>query len=412
MRHVPEWRLTELTWKGRPLARMTGAGGSIAAKRVTVGVSPSSIVPGGKLELEREMTDAGGESPRGEVVMASAELLRKLFQTYHRRDDQGFLHVAERLIAEERAKHHNLLADELAQILNGGEPGRAFAGTLGHGLEALPKDRERDTLLLEIRRPDVSLTDAVLSEDNRTALLDIIREYRHGEILRANGLHPRTHLLFCGPPGCGKTLSASVIASELGLPLLYARFDAIVSSYLGETAANLRKVFDYASRGMWVLLFDEVDAIGKRRDNYSEHGELKRVVNTFLQLLDGFRGESLVIAATNHEALLDNALWRRFDEVLLFLPPTREQICHLLDVKLRGFRHAGVALKTFADDLDGLSHADIERICHDAMRDCLLGGSDTLREEHFMRAIARQQKRSEVVEGAQREKRAHEEIGR
>ena len=344
--------------------------------------------------------------------MASGELLRKLFQTYRRRDDQGFVDVAERLIADERAKHHNLLADDLAQILNGSAPGKTYAGTVARGFEALPKDRERDSPLLEIRRPDYSFADLVLSSDNRAALVEIIREYRHGEILRAHALRPRTRLLFCGPPGCGKTLSASVVASELGLPILYARFDAIVSSYLGETAANLRKVFDYASRGTWVLFFDEFDAIGKRRDNHSEHGELKRVVNTFLQLLDGFGGESLVIAATNHEGLLDNALWRRFDEVLLFPPPTREHVHALLDVKLRGIRHAGVDLDTFADDLEGLSHADIERVCQDAMRDCLLAGGDILRGEHLMRAIGRQHRRSQVVEGVQRESRAHEEIGR
>lgn len=343
--------------------------------------------------------------------MASGELLRKLFQTYRRRDDQGFVQVAERLIAEERAHHHNLLADELEQILSGTTTTRPSAGPMAHRFEALPKDRERDAVLLEVRQPTLSFADVVLSEDNRLTLMEIVREYRHGDLFRTHGLRPRTRLLFFGPPGCGKTVSAAVVASELGLPVLYARFDAIVSSYLGETASNLRKVFDYASRGTWVLFFDEFDAIGKRRDNQSEHGELKRVVNTFLQLLDGFSGESIVIAATNHEAMLDSALWRRFDEVLLFPLPTRDKIRALLDVKLRGIRHAGVDLDAFADDLQGHSHADVERVCQDAMRDCLLGGSVTLRGEHMMRAIVRQHHRTQVLQGVRQESRVHEEIG-
>jgi len=347
--------------------------------------------------------------------MASGELLRKLFQTYRRRDDQGFVQVAERIIAEERAKRHHALADDLAHILGGTAPASTAApppGVLPRHMEVLPKDRERDSLLLEIRQPSNSLADAVLTEENRQALLEIIREYRHGDLLRSHGLRPRTRLLFCGPPGCGKTLCASVVAGELGLPILYARFDAIVSSYLGETAANLRKVFDHATRGHWVLLFDEFDAIGKSRDNSSEHGELKRVVNTFLQLLDGFAGDSIVIAATNYEALLDRALWRRFDDVLAFTLPSRDQVRALLGLKLLGIRHAEVDLDLFVDDVEGLSHADIERICQDAIRDCLLAGGDILRAEHLMRAIERQQRRAHVVEGAEREARTREEIGR
>jgi len=180
--------------------------------------------------------------------------------------------------------------------------------------------------------------------------------WRSTEIIcTLHGFQPATKLLFCGPPGCGKTLCAEIIASELGLPLLYTRFDAIVSSYLGETAANLRKVFEYASSSRWVVLFDEFDAIGKARDDAAEHGELKRVINSFLQLLDGFTAPSILIAATNHEQLLDPALWRRFDEILVFPRPSVHEIRSLLGMKLKKFpahraRPQGSGLPTEGDE--------------------------------------------------------------
>ena len=145
--------------------------------------------------------------------------------------------------------------------------------------------------------------------------------------------------MFCGPSGCGKTLTAEVIAGELGRPLTIVRTDSVVSSFLGETAANLRRVFDFVSASPLVALFDEFDALGKEREDASEHGELRLVVNAVLQMLDAYDGRSLVIAATNHEQLLDSAIWRRFEEVLFLKPPTPAQLLRLLTIKLRGVRY-------------------------------------------------------------------------
>ena len=200
--------------------------------------------------------------------------------------------------------------------------------------EGLPRDRARGSDLVEIRSPDHYLGDILLQQDVEEQVRRVLKEYRASALLQTHGLQPQRKLLFCGPPGCGKTLCAEVLADELGLPLVYTRFDAIISSYLGETAANLRQVFDFCSRGSWIVLFDEFDAIGKSRDDVTEHGELKRVVNTFLQLMDSFQSESILIAATNHEGLLDNALWRRFDDVLYFDKPATSQISGLMALKL------------------------------------------------------------------------------
>ena len=149
-------------------------------------------------------------------------------------------------------------------------------------------------------------------------LEQVVKEYAYADELIGAGLKPKQRLLFYGPPGCGKTLAARVLAGVLGYPLAIVRFDAVVSSLLGETASNLRRVFEFVQPGNWVVLFDEFDAIGKDRDNPFEHGELKRLVNTLLQLMDSFTGQSLLIAATNHEALLDSAIWRRFEAIVPF----------------------------------------------------------------------------------------------
>ena len=177
----------------------------------------------------------------------------------------------------------------------------------------------------------------MLTEAISKTLGGLVEQYRRQDLLRSYGLKPSSKILFCGPPGCGKTVAAEAVAKALYLPLFLVRFDAVVSSFLGETAANLRKLFDFSISQPMVLLFDEFDAIGKHRMADDEHGEIKRVINSFLQMLDGYRGDALIIAATNHQGLLDPALWRRFDEVVLFDFPKPKDIECLIEINLRQF---------------------------------------------------------------------------
>lgn len=277
--------------------------------------------------------------------------------------------------------------------------GRRTPAVASARLRELPRDRERDVVLLEDQIPQRDLNDIILDAKNRCTVEEVLREQRRRDVLRTHHIRPRQRLLFSGPPGCGKSLCAEVIAFELGLPLLVVRFDAVISSFLGETAANLRKVFDFAKRGEWVLLLDDFDAIGKRRDDPTEHGELKRLVNTFLQLIDGFRSDNLVIATTNHEGLLDPALWRRFDEILHFGLPSREQIHQLLELRLASVRHSTISLSRVAPKLVGMSHADIERICYDAMRGVVLDGASQLSTEALDRAIEDHKQRLAIASG-------------
>ena len=326
--------------------------------------------------------------------MANGKLLRRLIRSGTEGDLDAFRGVAKQVIAEERQKHHHLLANDLEAILYGRqcEPSTPAFRRL---LPSIPEDRERGIALLALSEPARNFEDVILSRDNLDTVKEILREHNREEVLAAHGLRPSDRLLFCGPPGCGKTLTAEVIANELGRPLAVVRTDSVVSSFLGETAANLRKVFDFAAAYPTVMLFDEFDALGKEREDGSEHGELRRVVNAVLQMLDVYQGRSLIIAATNHEGMLDSAIWRRFEEVLYLEPPTTSQLCRLLRVKLRGVRYEFSPEEvTKRGWFKGDSHADVERVVLRAVKDMVLQGGDLqLCMGHLKKARRREEAR-------------------
>ncbi|MCP4379584.1 MAG: ATP-binding protein [bacterium] len=252
----------------------------------------------------------------------------------------------------------------------------------------------RNLPLLQIKEPVRRLEDVVLSDENASLLDELLQEHHRAETLKSYGLHPADKLLFCGPPGCGKTLTTEVLASELGLPLAIVRIDSVISSFLGETAANLRQVFDFISTVPMVVLFDEFDAMAKERSDEADHGELKRVVNAFLQMLDAYEGKSILVAATNHERILDSAVWRRFDEVLVFESPNLEQLRRLLSVKLRGLRREfEIEDARIASLFKGMSHADVERVLRRAAKDMVLAGKEFLGERHLQTANRREDAR-------------------
>jgi SpoVK/Ycf46/Vps4 family AAA+-type ATPase len=258
---------------------------------------------------------------------------------------------------------------------------------------ALPRDPDRDAALVDLRQPSRTRADIVLSPELGRKLDRIEAEFRCLDDLARRGLPGKTRLLFIGPPGCGKTLCAEVLAAELGLPLLYARFDGIVSSYLGETATNLRRVLQFAARRPSMLFFDEFDVLGKDRDDPQEVGELKRVVGTFLQLLDSHPRESLVVAATNHHGLLDEALWRRFDEVLSFEKPSIEQLKQLLELRLRAVRKPGVDIPALAGQMAGFTFADAEKVCFEATKAMVLAQKKELTPELIDAELAEHRQR-------------------
>ena len=330
--------------------------------------------------------------------MASGKLLRQLIHSGAQGDPDTFRGVAEQVIAEERQKQHHILANDLERILYGNA--RIPNSPAIRKLAAMvPEDRERGTPLLSLREPMSRLEDIVLSPENLSLIEGIIQEHNRIEVLRAHGLRPSDRLLLFGPPGCGKTLTAEIIASELGRPFAVVRVDSIVSSFLGETAANIRKLFDFAESSPLVMLFDEFDALGKDREDSLEHGELRRVVNNLLQMLEDYNGRSIIIAATNHDGLLDGAVWRRFEEVLLLQPPTKPQLVKLLKLKLRGVRHNFDPADFVACDcFSGASHADVERVARRAVKEMVLeAGSMTLEVRHLEIACQREEARRRRV---------------
>jgi len=323
--------------------------------------------------------------------MASGKLLRQLIKYGAQGDVEAFRAAAVAAIEEERQKKHHLLANDLERLLYGDR--MALDGNVRRLRPALelPQAKEGDLPLLEERPVVREEKDIVLSPASRSALEEILLEHNRADVLLAHGLQPAQKLLFFGPPGCGKTLAAEVIAGSLSLPLVLVRLDSLISSFLGETAANLRRVFDYVARVPVVALFDEFDALTKDRGDSADHGELKRAVNAVLQMMDGYRGKSILIATTNYESLLDKAVWRRFDEVIRFDMPNQEQIAELLALKLSGVR------RNFEPDdqkivalFKGLSHADIERILRRAVKEMILAGREFLETSHLKEALARE----------------------
>src|SRR5690554_3110074 len=329
--------------------------------------------------------------------MASGENLERLFKAFKENNQVEFSKVAYDIIEDEKKKNHYLLADKLSRILFDDNYTLSISKSRNINSRQLPTDKETGFQLLEMKFSKVLLDDIILTPDNKEKIEDIILEFEQKEILQTYKLNPKTKVLFCGPPGCGKTVTAESIANELQLPLLYTRFDSVISSYLGETATNLRKVFDFAKDGEWVLFFDEFDSIGKSRSIESEHGELKRVVNSFLQLLDNFPRNTMVIAATNYETIIDKALWRRFDEIIYFDMPKKDDIEKFIRLKLRNYSHKELNVESHINNLVGLSYADIERICYEAIKKMVLNGLNTINDSLFEKIILKEKDRRELM---------------
>jgi len=329
--------------------------------------------------------------------MASGEVLIKLFKAFKENNEVAFTKVAYEIIEEEKKKNHNLLATKLYRILFDDNFTLNINKNKHINEKQLPVDKETGLQLLEMKFSKTTLDDIILTSENREKINNIIFEFKNKDILSGYRLVPKTRILFCGPPGCGKTITAEAIANELQIPLLYSRFDSIISSFLGETSANLRKVFDFSKNGEWVLFFDEFDAIGKSRDNFGEHSELKRVVNSFLQIIDGYPKDSIVVAATNYETMIDKALWRRFDEIVYFGKPNTDEIKKIIQLNLRNFRHKELDINIHLDSLIGSSYADIERICVEAMKKCILNSINSINNDIFKEIIEKEIMRKELI---------------
>lgn len=254
---------------------------------------------------------------------------------------------------------------------------RASTARSTHRLRALPHDQPVSDLIT-VTDPVIGFGDLLLPESTRRLFGEVHLEMRREDFLVHHGVSPRRRFLLVGPPGTGKSATAEALADELGRRLATVNLSSLVSSLLGDTARNLAAIFAIASQENFVVLFDEFDAIGTERSEGTDHGELRRVVTTFLQQIDAFVGPSVLVAATNHPALLDLAAWRRFDEVIPYNPPNVHDIRALLRLKLRSIpRERGLDVEAVAAACRGLTHADVSAIVTNAYRRHLLFQPDS-----------------------------------
>ena len=313
----------------------------------------------------------------------SGRHIKALIAAYHAGDDLAFRRATQAIIDEEEAKRHTALARDLRRMLaTGGRSVSVDASVLPEP----PRDRDSNVPLLEVSTTGLSLDDLVFPEPVASRLARLADEVVHWPALDAAGVPRRSRVLLYGPPGCGKSTIAAALAGDLGLPLITARIDSLMSSYLGETAANLRSLFDFASSTPGVVLLDEFDSLGKLRDDPTDHGELRRVVNAVLQMIDGYRGQSLVIAATNNAEVLDSALWRRFDEVVEVPLPGPGEVRRLL---LRLLHQADLATSVgpAVEKMNGLPYAAVEHAVNGARRRAVLEGRGSCRPADLMAAV-------------------------
>lgn len=308
--------------------------------------------------------------------MATAEQLKALLKSYSEGNGEHFVSVALQIAAHVARNGKGTLAQELRDLVDEIKR-KQQAGKVGG---AVPIARPSGELagLLAASYPKTHLSEMVLAEETRIPLERVIREFRQQEKLREHGLSARRKLLLIGPPGCGKTMTALALAGELRLPLFSVQLHGLITKFMGETAAKLYMIFDAMAQTRGVYFFDEFDAIGTDRGARNDVGEIRRVLNSFLQFLEQDSSDSIILAATNYVAMLDEALFRRFDDVIRYSRPSGRQIDQLVQNRLQRFLVRRPAWERIREAAAGLSHAEIARACDDTAKDHILEGKERI----------------------------------
>lgn len=302
--------------------------------------------------------------------MATAQQLKALIESYGQGDRSRFLSIASQISAHAARTGKTKLAEELRRLVD--EAKRLHENPTQGRPVAIAQPTGELSGLVAASFPKATLEDMVLPEVLRDRLRRVLREYRQADKLAGHGLTPRRKLLLLGPPGCGKSMTACVLAGELHLPLLTVQFHTMITKYMGETAAKLRLVFEMMRERRGVYLFDEFDAIGSHRQGGHDVGEIRRVLNSFLVFIEHDDSQGLLVAASNLDSTIDHAVFRRFDDVLSYSMPSKEMAKELILRRLGLFLPNRLAWTTVLDAAEGLSHAEIVHSCDDAAKDAIL----------------------------------------
>lgn len=318
--------------------------------------------------------------------MATGEQIKLLINAHYESEDRFRTRVLQ-IAAYEKNKGHVTLARELKEIIDNQKIVAKKNILTDNNLSDLLKCSLSDTRLSEM-----VLDDKVLEKIER-----LIKEYNSKEKLRKYNLKNRRKILLCGPPGTGKTMTAFVLANKLNLPLCTIMMDKMLTKYMGESGTKLRQIFDTIEEYQGVYLFDEFDAIGSDRTYDNDIGEIRRILNLFLQFIENDKSESIIIAATNNPKMLDQALFRRFDDIIYYSNPEKDEIIKLIKNKIVEFKDKSIDFNFIGEQAIGLSFADITKICNDAMKEIILEDKKYITEEILIQHI--KEKKQEYLKG-------------
>jgi len=317
--------------------------------------------------------------------MTASKHLIALLRSHIEGDNEQFLSVAMQVAAHEARQGHGKLAQQLRDLVD-----EARNRKVERTRRPVPLAQPKGDLaaLVSATYSDTRLSSMVLPQDLEQRLKRVVVEQRQKHRLLERGLTPRRKLLLLGPPGSGKTMTAAALAGELHLPLFTVVFEALITRFMGETASKLRLVFDAMASTRGVYFFDEFDAIGARRADRNDVGEIRRVLNSFLQFLENDDTDSLIVAATNHPELLDSALFRRFDDVIHYKLPEKDIAKKILQARLSVFETKDIDWNKAVENGSGLSQGELSRAADEAAKRVVLGNRTVITNEDLSASIA------------------------
>ncbi|MCP8968997.1 AAA family ATPase [Ectobacillus ponti] len=322
-----------------------------------------------------------------------ADLVVSLIKAKADGDEKAFSRIVAQIAANEASSGHVKIANDIKKLFEklNSSPVRNSAGEVQSTIVPIAKPTGDMANLLHASYPREKFKQMVLSEENHTSLERILEEQYHRKAFASYGLTPRRKFLLVGPPGSGKTMTAKMLAGEIGLPLFVVKLEGLLSKYMGETLVHLTEIFKSMSKFPGVYLFDEFDSIGTYRGDSRDIGEVRRILSTFLQLIENDESPSIIVAATNYEHVLDDALFRRFDDVLEFSLPDSTLAEKFLRKKFKEYTSLKVDVdyKKVASLAEQLSFADIEVACKDAVKMAIMSGSYSINNEAITETVTK-----------------------